>query len=76
MSRWLGPAICFAVATLSCGSVALGDVAWVLVGLDHLVGIDPRAQALATGALFTLMGLGWAGAALRRQPAADAPLDE
>jgi len=75
--RWAGPALCLAVASLSCGSLFVGDVAWVLVGTDRLVGIDPTAQAALTTALFAALGLGWGVVnALRREPSTDAALDE
>ena len=72
----MGPALCFGVAALSCGSTVVGDVAWVLVGLDRLVGIDPRAQAVATSALCGGVGLLWTVANLRAEPPSDAAADE
>lgn len=75
--RWLGPAICWLVAAWTFGTLHGGSgPAWVLVGMDRLVGPDPGAQAALTWKLFAGVGSVWGLWALAAKPQVDAPLDE
>ena len=75
--RFAGPLLMLGVALASFVSLqAGGDEVFVLVGLDRVVGIDPRAQAALTWKLCGAVGRGWGLWALRAKPQGDAALDE
>lgn len=77
MSRFLAPLLCLGLAAASFVSLHSGsDEVFVLIGIDRLVGPDPRVQAAWSWKLFAAVGLVWGGVRLRAEPAGDAALDE